>query len=172
MHEDRHSRRIHPRLRMLRNGAAPVNEQRADVSTTVASIRPPRVKRDGQPAPGFRLDLAQERATSLDPGPVEFVAGRLPPREPIEETDPPNESFVNVFVQYAPGTEHRDERWLGAAQGALELAGSALPGTVVPRGDLVSATVPIAMLRELEENPLISFIHAAEPLKLDVPVAA
>jgi subtilisin family serine protease len=157
---------------MLRNGAAPVNEQRADVSTTVASIRPPRVKRDGQPAPGFRLDLAQERATSLDPGPVEFVAGRLPPREPIEETDPPNESFVNVFVQYAPGTEHRDERWLGAAQGALALAGSALPGTVVPRGDLVSATVPIAMLRELEENPLISFIHAAEPLKLDVPVAA
>ena len=95
--DDESARRLHPRLRCLRNGAAPVNLLRSDISSTVAT------------APGVpialglpsTLDLARLRE-SLPISPSETPPRsrpRMAKRKKLSDEPLAKASFVNVFVE-------------------------------------------------------------------------
>lgn len=156
-------RRIHPRLRMIRNGNSTVNAVRAQISTTVASTF--------AEAEARVLESAQEKVRSLDAGVLE-VRGKLTKRPKLQK--PADDAFVNVFIELDEDlVKQRDEGQALCAhvRGLLDAATGEIRSAVVQRGRYVSATVPVSALAELEANESIGFVSYAEPLKLEVPFA-
>jgi hypothetical protein len=95
---DEASRRLHPRLRCLRNGAAQVNLLRSDISATVASAPSLAAESVGVPV---NLDLALVRET-LSMSPSDTPPRTLPkPARRLKLAAQPaaENSFVNVFVE-------------------------------------------------------------------------
>ena len=96
--DDVTSRRLHPRLRCLRNGAAPVNALRSDISSTVATSTTLSAEALGLPA---NLDLRRVRE-SMTMRPAGIVADkkeRFPKRKKLAGQPAAESSFVNVFVE-------------------------------------------------------------------------
>ena len=103
---------------------------------------------------------------------------RLSKRPKIEDQPKADDSFVNVFIElYAersdvPQAQQAEARntldeLLDRAVGAAKSA--SLAGAKLPRRTFISATVPVSLLDELEQHPAVSFVHPADPLKLDAP---
>ena len=174
------ARRLHPRLRVFRNGDRTVNAVRADAAATMACALPALNKAVGvPPAPALAAsapDLPALRGLVEPP-----TTRKLSRRPKIEDQPQADEAFVNVFVELNPerSDEPADEQ--AAARRSLDaLLESAvadakragLPAAKLPRQGVVSVTVPVSRLSELEAHPSVSFVHPADPLKLDVPASS
>ncbi len=173
------ARRLHPRLRCIRNGAAPVNLLRSDITATVASAPSLSLESIGVPED---LDLALIRealptATAESARPLPRTAKRAK----LATQPPPDESFVNVFVEVLrdPGdgvggeqaTLERIQAIVQAAKEALSAKDRAMLGSeTLLRRNFVAATVPISALSDLEQDPGIAFVHPSQPLTFDEPL--
>ena len=168
---DVRTRKLHPRLRVVKNGARVVNAVRADSGTTVACSTP--VETAGTPAP-YETPPSQPAA----PEPAAPASRRLPRRPKMGERPAASDAFVNVFIELFP--ERADASRAGRDSTVTDLVDRLrdtlkapearnIRGAVVPRRNFVSATVPVTMLDALKDNPAVAFVHPADPLKLDVP---
>jgi subtilisin family serine protease len=171
------ARRLHPRLRVFKNGDRFVNAVRSDAATTVASASPALNKERGvHPAPALAASAPDLSALR---GMVEPSAKRkLAKRPKIDDQPKADDSFVNVFVELysersdVPQEEQAADRksldaLLDRALAAAKRA--SLPGAKLPRRTFISATVPVSWLDDLEQHPAVSFVHPSDPLKLDAP---
>lgn len=172
-------RRLHPRLRVVRNGDRFVNAVRSDGSTTVACGLPASPETGVPTAPA----LAAQSPVDLESlrGVIAKPKTKLPRRIKMEDRPKASEAFVNVLVELVPersGVSLADQE--AALRRLRERLEAALPaesrrqlgGAVVERRNFVSATVPVSLLDELEREPAIAFVHPADPLKLDAPPTA
>ena len=171
--------RLHPRLRVFRNGDRIVNAVRSDAATTVASALPAlNTERGVPPAPALAAgapDLFELR------GMVQAPAKRkLAKRPKIEDQPKADRSFVNVFVELSAERSDVPAKEQAAARrtldalldrGVAEARRASLAAAKVPRRTFISATVPVSLLDELEQHPAVAFVHPADPLKLDAPPA-
>lgn len=177
---DEASRRLHPRLRCIRNGSASVNLLRSEIASTVASAPSLDLGSIGIPP---NLDLTNLRE-ALPMSPAETPARSLPrlsKRQKLDAQPAPDLSFVNVFVEVfrdagegEEGEKATLERIRSIARSGRDVVPAAdralLGNEVLVRRNFVSATVPIAALTELEQDPGIAFVHPSQPLTFDEPI--
>ncbi|MBA3321071.1 MAG: S8 family peptidase [Pyrinomonadaceae bacterium] len=173
---DKYARKLHPWLRVVKNGDRGVNTVRADSSTRVACSTTPNNK-EGLPATPIYAQMAQQAAfapgwTSL----VEQSTAKLSKRPEPSERLPADDSYVNVFIEFYP------EQQAALADPAVEMErvrkqilhmqkkfAPNISSTTSVRRNFLCATIPIPMLEELSRDPAIAFVHPSEPLKLDRP---
>ncbi len=168
-----YSRKLHPYLRVIADGDQSVNAVRSDGSVRVASSIP--VDDKGQQVAPIHEELAQQAAylprwtTNVAVPPMPSRARKR--RKPPAATD----AFVNVFIEFFP--ERLDEPAGQNAITRLEKRIKTLRGSTGPvetqevaRRNILSATVPVAAVTELAEDPAVAFIHPSEPLAMDRPV--
>lgn len=174
------SRRLHPRLRCIRNGAASVNFLRSEIASTVASA--PSLELDSIGVPP-NLDLTTLRE-ALPMSPAETPQRSLPrlSKRPKLAAQPASDrSFVNVFVEVfrdsgeggdgEKATLDRIRAIARSAKNDVPASDRAVLGNeVLVRRNFVSATIPIAALTELEQDPGIAFVHPSQPLTFDEPI--
>lgn len=173
------SRRLHPRLRCLKNGAASVNLLRSDISSTVATS--PAIPAEALGVPE-NLDLTAF-ATALPLSDVDTPPTRqsLAKRPKLSSQEPPDHSYVNVLIELY-GDRNADGADTARAaidqvaeiftRGHANTTGAeqvALGCSMLVRRNLVAATVPISSLALLEQDPDIAFIHPSDPVVLDQP---
>lgn len=177
---DEASRRLHPRLRCIRNGSASVNLLRSEIASTVASAPSLDLGSIGIPP---NLDLTNLRE-ALPMSPAETPARSLPrlsKRQKLDAQPAPDLSFVNVFVEVfrdagegEEGEKATLERIRSIARSGRDVVPASdralLGNEVLVRRNFVSATVPIAALTELEQDPGIAFVHPSQPLTFDEPI--
>jgi subtilisin family serine protease len=168
------ARRIHPRLRVFDNGSMPVNSARSDISTLMTCSLPEPKDRKGNPLLELDLSAAQRNVQNLSLNVTDFVSGGLRRRPKLAREKPSSQAFVNVVVETVRGKEQdRGEAAKRVAQLCREhlrtKAARGIQGSVREMENLVSATVPVTLLRKLEELPDVAFVHPSEPLKLDIP---
>ena len=176
MREERSERRLHPRLRVIRNGDQFVNAIRSDAATTVACALS--TSRDGVP-PAPALAAASETDLAALRGIAEAPRSRkLPKRAKMEEQPKAASAYVNVLIELQPERSGTPAEEQAAAVTRLnetleravpQIERSAVAAGISRRRNFVAATVPISLLDELERDPAVAFVHAAEPLKLDAP---
>jgi subtilisin family serine protease len=176
-HQDQ-SRKLHPRLRTLANGDRGVNARRAATSTTVAcaaTIAPDELSPDSagddlspQPMPGLRAALHPARRQGRS----------RPPRAKLADLPKASDSFVNVFIEFyteragVDTNQHKAdvESVINRLNREVTETGlGRIDGGVIPRRNILCATVAISELDTLRKDPAIAFVHPADPLKLDVP---
>jgi subtilisin family serine protease len=173
------TRKLHPRLRTLRNGDRGVNALRSLGSTTVACSAP--IEREVAPAARLfeqiaRQTIASPKAAvrSLRARPRRAAAAR--PK--IDAQPAADDTFVNVFIEFYPeraGVSPEGQQGAVAevsrsiAEWTYEAGRGAVDSGVLPRRNIVCATVPISKLDAISENPAVAFVHPADPLKLDLP---
>ncbi len=177
MPESDGGRRLHPRLRVVRNGDRSVNALRSDSSTTVVCALPSTTRGGGVPtAPALAASSPDDLAAMR--GKVATPKARLPRRRKIEEQPKPDRSYVNVLIELYPersgvsaaAYKSARERLDGKLQSAMAKASSdGISAGLLLRRNFVSATVPISMLDSLERDPGIAFVHPVDSLKLDAP---
>lgn len=172
-HTEDSSRKMHPWLRVVRNGGRVVNATRADGSSRVACSEPAETK--GLQVAPIYLQMAQQ--TTAVPRWTECApreSTRLPKRPKLPESGLADNSYVNVYIEFFPdvrGEEktlyanmERIKRQIQSAQ-----AEGKVPAEAVTQGNVLCATVPISMLDSLCDDPAVGFIHPADPLALDRP---
>ncbi len=178
---DADARRLHPRLRVYANCDEEVNAVRADLSTAVASTRKP-----VEPAKVHSLadddpSEAQRTQLFLEPHAVSQKKLKLRKSPKLATRPPANHAFVNVFVQFMPPQRgNRGKQRIKAQRNVISKITKALTtsaakevgAAMIDRRNFVAATIPVSMLSELKKNDAIAFVHPAEPLKLDVPLAS
>jgi subtilisin family serine protease len=175
--EDEQSRKLHPQLRVYRNGSASVNALRAEISGAVTSVP------DGFPeatptASLERLDLGTAQlSTHFLNHTAKLPKSRLGKRPKLEEQPRAKQAFVNVYIELlresGESGDDRSEatRITTEIQSKLIKVASTVGGTVIQRRHFLSATIPIAYLEDLERDPSVGFVHPAEPLHFDRPRA-
>lgn len=177
---DEASRRLHPRLRCIRNGSASVNLLRSEIASTVASAPSLDLGSIGIPP---NLDLTNLRE-ALPMSPAETPARSLPrlsKRQKLDAQPAPDLSFVNVFVEVfrdagegEEGEKATLERIRSIARSGRDVVPASdralLGNEVLVRRNFISATVPIAALTEFEQDPGIAFVHPSQPLTFDEPI--
>ncbi|MBA3340975.1 MAG: S8 family serine peptidase [Gemmatimonadaceae bacterium] len=179
--QDPGSRKLHPRLRTVINGDRGVNARRSLGSATVACGTP--VEEDEAPVTAMYDQIAQQSITNLQAAvrPMRTLKrSKRAQRPKLTELSKADDSFVNVFVEFYPdrarvspeeqraavtAVAERIERW------TYEAGRGSVDGGVLPRRNIVCATVPISRLDELNADPAVAFVHPADPLKLDLPTA-
>jgi subtilisin family serine protease len=179
---DARSRKLHPRLRTISNGDRGVNARRSVGSATVVCTAP--VEEEEAPICALYDQVAQQSITNLKAAvrPTRAVPKRPSGRRAkVTDETKANDSFVNVFIEFFPerpgvsADKQRErvgevitavERW------TLEAGRGSVDGGVLPRRNILCATVPISKLDELSANEAVAFVHPADPLKLDVPTPA
>ena len=174
---DAEPRRLHPRLRVIKNGDRTVNALRADATTTVASVAPAGegaavVLTAPALAAGSPADLELLRARGV------AVPTRLRKRQPLDGAAPATDAFVNVVIELVPEREDvraADQR-KAMADAASAIVRAAIAGgdgpagsAVATRRNFVAATVPVSLLDALARDPAVAFVHPSDPLKLDQP---
>ena len=91
--------------------------------------------------------------------------GRLPKRPKFAEQPPPNDAYINVFIEFFPeqpgsGSSAADmERVTRYIQDRLAERAERVPAVTLARRNFLSATVPVSLLPELDRNPAIAFVH-------------
>jgi len=163
MATDTGDRKLHPKLRMLRNGSDQVNFERAATSQVVASTLP-------EPA----------LAASILEDPDKFAAPRRRPKQrpKLDEAGQPQHAFVDVFIELRRGRvgESAKEGTDRAAALAEELRAVAreaqgpIPRAVLVQRNFVAATLPLDQLDALKRDERVAFVHPAEPLTLPNPL--
>lgn len=174
--KDRFARRLHPRLRCIRNGAAEVNLLRSDLSSTVATATkeaPPPSKVLEAAAGVQQLTASQSYVQQLEPAP-KVSRARLGKRAKLKNQKQASDSFVNVFVELVRSGQS-GEISQRAVKKLDRLAQSKASGDlqrrsrVLVRRNVVSAAIPVSALKQLEKDPDIAFVHPSEPLTFDRP---
>ncbi len=178
------ARRLHPRLRLLRNGSKEVNGCRTELCTTVARRGIDSGTDNAMPTQISGLDLtaAQQQSVQADFSArsisVQRTAGKkLPGRKPMEQQEKADDSFVNVFISVETGYGDHSTNIAEVVQSVTALCQrhgvdtdhNGLTEQVRLSGNLLLATVPISSLDALEQDARVSFVQPAEPLKLDIP---
>ena len=178
--ENSGARKLHPRLRTVKNGDRAVNAQRSIGSATVACTAA--VPAEESTATSVYDEISQQSIENLKAAvrptrfPTKGPKGKK--RAKIEDLPKADDSFVNVFIEFyterAGVTEpeqlqlvadltKRIERW------TYEAGRGTVDGGVIPRRNIVCATIPVSRLDELSEDAAVAFVHPADPLKLDLP---
>lgn len=172
---DKNERKLHPWLRVIKNGSRVVNAVRADGSSRVACSTLD--DEGGVRAAPIYAELAQQ--TAAVPRWTELVqpsSARLPARPKFSETRPADDSFINVFIEFFP--EHEGSTVAQAAEmervrrlieDTQASSATLIPGAVGGRRNFLCATVPVTMLDALKCDPAIVFVHPSDPLTLDRP---
>jgi subtilisin family serine protease len=175
---DANARRLHPRLRVYANCDEDVNAVRADLSAVVVSTVAPHAAPVIHSLADDNPGAAQARQQFLAPEAATDTPVKLAKSPKMNARPPPKHAFVNVFVQFMPDQpgeqgqrrSKAQRKLLRNMQNALSAkAAKTVGGAVLPRRNLVAATVPVTMLEQLKESDAVAFVHPAEPLKLDVP---
>lgn len=175
--DDQNDRKLHPWLRIVKNGDGVVNAGRADGSTRVASSATQEDKGGVQVA-----SLHQQMAEQDAPVPnwtaaVRTPVDELPERPKFGERRPADDSHVNVFIEFFPEQQDEDsvaassemERVKQLIRDALPSSGANVSGAVSVRRNFLCATVPVTMLDDLKRERGVAYVHPSEPLKLDRP---
>lgn len=172
------SRRIHPRLRILQNGARDVNVLRAIASPTVAtslSVAQTKVLSSAV------QDYCQYREAVAADSLRMPRHSRLRKAPKLASQPKPVTTFVNVLieVQRDRGVDSRvqQQSTLNRIRAISErvtknLKGRdqrRLGGRMLVRRNFVSATIPVSALDELQNLPGIAFVHRSEPLSFSKP---
>ena len=100
-HTEDSSRKMHPWLRVVRNGGRAVNATRADGSSRVACSAPAETK--GLQVAPIYLQMAQQ--TTAVPRWTECApreSTRLPKRPKLPESGLADNSYVNVYIEFFP----------------------------------------------------------------------
>lgn len=174
--KDRFARRLHPRLRCIRNGAAEVNLLRSDLSSTVATenaaAEPPlRIFDAAAGVQGLAASASFVQEFEQAPKPAR---PRLKKRPRLKNQKQASDSFVNVFVELVRSGDSGDvstktvqklER-LTRRGGNKDLQRRR---QILVRRNVVSAALPVTALKELEKDPEVAFVHPSEPLTFDRP---
>lgn len=168
------SRKLHPRLRTVRNGDRGVNSRRSYGSATVACSA--RMPAEEAPMIAMYNDASAQTTENLK---AAVRPPRVAPEAPSERRSkiheaPPVDSFVNVYIELYPeraGDKPEDRRGrVDALIKRLERwAEDSAYGGLAMRRNIISATVPVASLDELSAVRDVAFVHPADPLKLDIP---
>lgn len=175
-------RKLHPRLRVVKNGGGAVNEMRSDLTLTVACTAPAYAgdaeAADGLEAapvrPGLEMSVVTQALAAQSPA----AAEPLPERPKRHEVRPAGDAYVNVFIEVFPEQAQTEEPGTETDVPALveelqrriaEVDHAQIRAAVVQRRNFISATVPVTALEELSARREIAFVHPSEPLKLDVP---
>lgn len=170
---DKNERKLHPWLRVVKNGNRAVNAVRADGSTRVACSS----STESEPAAPIYAELAQQQASvprwteELQP-----TAAKLSRRLKLPETAPADNAYINVFIEFYPEREGQ----LGSTTAEIERvrkyientqakAAEQIPSAISGRRNFLCATVPVTMLDELKSDPAIVYVHPSDPLTLDRP---
>lgn len=166
--------KLHPKLRMIRNGDEVVNCLRAEQSQNVVSTADISSLLAGTP-----FAAAADTTGFLAPGieASELRGAAAPPkREKLTEARQAHHAHVGVFIEV-----HRDRQVGGAGVTAddvealkAELQGSLAPADQIDRcllskRNFIAATLPVAELANLASDERVAFVHPAEALGLDVP---
>jgi subtilisin family serine protease len=171
--------KLHPKLRMIANGSATVNALRAELSSVVVStvaidqLAPPRAVEKELSKPAMLRAPGNEKA---------FRTRLLRPKpKKLTSKSVARQAFVNVFVEVQP------DRRTSARQDGLERVESLseqlradmkkakpaaeIDACVLPRRNMIAATVPVAMLTKLKDDPRVAFVQPAEGLTFRLPRA-
>ena len=177
MPETEGARRLHPRLRVVRNGDRFVNAARSDGSTTVACGLSASREAGGVP-PSPALAAASPSDLEALRKDAEAPRKKLPKRGKIEAQPQADEAYVNVLIELhaerpgMPAADRADsvEKLAGTLERAVPSGDRGRVGSaVVQRRNFVAATVPVSLLDTLAADPAVAFVHPADPLKLDAP---
>ena len=172
---DKNERKLHPWLRVVRNGSRDVNAIRADGSIRVACSAPD--DESGVKAPAIYEQLAQQQVTAPHwTETVQAPPGKLPKQQKLSELPPPTDAYINVFIEFFPEKEGS----LGAPEAELKRVrqlieetqaqtDSTISAAVSGRRNFLCATIPISMLDTLKGDSAIAYIHPSDPLTLDRP---
>lgn len=178
---DARARKLHPRLRTINNGDRGVNARRSVGSATVACTAP--VEEEEAPVCALYDQVAQQSITNLK---AAVRPTRALPRRPrrarpkMTEGSKADDSFVNVFVEFYPEragvTPEEQRKRVGEvvasiAEWTYEAGRGSVDSGVLPRRNILCATVPISRLDALASHDAVAFVHPADPLKLDLPAA-
>jgi subtilisin family serine protease len=172
---DNNERKLHPWLRVVKNGNRVVNAVRADGSTRVACSAPD--SEQGVRAAPIYAELAQQEG--VVPRWTEQVQpskSKLLKRPKLPELPPPNDAYINVFIEFFPekegsiGAPTADvERVTTLISNTQMQSADRIPAGISGRRNLLCATIPIPMLDQLKADPAIAFVHPSNPLTLDRP---
>lgn len=175
------ARRLHPVLRVIRNGDSDVNSSRATMSSRVCSTVAPRAE-GLEEGPLLNLADAQSAVDSLDLGSDidvnSMLKKGLAKRKKLADSPAADNAYVNVCIEVAPTLAIDDEDATGTTASRIEAACKAqlppdktatVPVSVRRRGNLVSATVPVSYLDTLKRDPDVAFVHPSDILNLDFP---
>lgn len=177
--DDQSDRKLHPWLRVVKNGDGVVNAGRAGGSARVACSTTQ--EKGGAPAATIQEQMTQQ--TLPVPNLMESVraaaaADELPRRPKFGERAPADDSHVNVFIEFFPeqqgadsdtASSHEMDSVKRLIEKSLPGSGANVTGTVSARRNFLCATVPVTMLDELKRKKGIAYVHPSEPLKLDRP---
>ncbi len=172
---DENERKLHPWLRVVKNGNGAVNAVRADGSTRVACST---IAEEGgiQTAPIY-VELAQQEAavprwTEL----VQPSTDKLSTRPKFAELPPADDSYINVFIEFFPEQEGSAvalsaemERVSKLIEDTQAKSSAIIPSAISGRRNFLCATIPVPMLDQLKSDPSIVFVHPSDPLTLDRP---
>jgi subtilisin family serine protease len=169
------SHKLHPWLRVIRNGSRTVNAVRSDGSTRVASsasqgdvpvaaAHEAMAKQDGQ-RPGWTAAIPKTKTVQK--------------RGHCSPSNVARDAYVNVFIELfpeppmAPGEKPRKRTEVARVHEEVlkeqKHAHGRIPLAAVQRRNMISATIPVTLLDRLEKDRAIAYVHPAEPLKLDRP---
>jgi subtilisin family serine protease len=171
------ARRLHPRLRVVRNGDRFVNAVRSDAATTVASALPTSREEGGVPITPALAAVSPAQLSALRDS-IERPKSKLPKRGKLEDQPKADDAYVNVFVELHPersgiaaDEQAADVKRLDEtlARAVSKADRERIGGAVLRRRNFVAATVPVSLLDALEREPAVAFVHPADPLKLDAP---
>ena len=165
--------KLHPKLRMIANGSEIVNGVRAELSSIVVSTVVPEKEIPQKVA----ADLAKPEMLRA-PGNEEAFSRRLPrskKRGKLTKKTSARHAFVNVFIEV-----HRDRTAKAKADGLQRverlsdrlrkrIEREKIDGCVLPRRNMIAATVPVSMLEEIKDDPNVAFVQPAELLTFRLP---
>jgi subtilisin family serine protease len=166
--------KLHPKLRMIRNGDDPVNAMRATLSASVASTL------DGRAIAAAALAPPAASAPDADATGEWRAATDLPPVHSLGVDRVARHAYVGVFIE-----AHREDQHGGAQGLAPGVAGlkadvaaavGKAPGAdridrcLLATRNFISATVPVAELEALASDERVAFVHPAESVAFELPV--
>ena len=156
-------RRLHPRLRVFKNGDRFVNAVRSDATTTMACALPAfDTARGVPPAPALAASAPDVGALR---NVIEAPKRKLGRRPKFDEQPRADMSFVNVLVELLfgsgsdvpPDVQSKERKHLDAIldRAVASAKRASLAAAKLPRRTFISATVPVSMLEDLQEHPAV-----------------
>jgi subtilisin family serine protease len=168
-------RRLHPKLRVLKNRSDPVNATGALFSSRIASSFVPRRAALTDTAQRA-LGSSEQFALGEVPGEAVTVTKKPPRRPKIQRAGLAKSAYVNVFIETFTGDAEGPSPIDGVVKSLKAMLNVAkvprgVARKVMPRRNFVSATVPVESLPEISALKGVAFVHAAESLTFSLPTA-
>ena len=134
-------RKLQPKLRMVANSSVKVGVLRAERSSSIV-VKNDELAKEYGTKPGAEME-----PQSLRELPKSAKRGK--------QRQIPNNIYVNVFIETSDPTDTHDSEQF--------------PGETTRRGNLVSATVPLAKLSSIAVGKTVNHISLGEPLSAPTP---